>query len=127
MDEELGPKDIYAGLVFHRQIVAFFNAVLVEEMLARRVPVVTLDNPTTSDLPFWSNFRSWQREREGIKSESLFDLMFSCPLFALFLQPTSSISGKNWNLWDVQLKMLVRGRKFARAGRRKERCPASKR
>jgi hypothetical protein len=114
MDEALTPREIYAGHVLHRQIVAFLNAVLVEEIMASHPKMVyTLNNPTRDDTPFWVNFpfRSDRKEQEkGLdyridwEDLPLFHLFFSCPFFGLFLCPKETVKGKSWNLWETQLR-----------------------
>ncbi|GAA4255522.1 hypothetical protein GBZ26_06075 [Azospirillum formosense] len=131
MDEELTAGAVYTGSMLHRQIIAFLNSVLVEEMLAAGVnrkiipkranspstaePV--LDNPTTSDTSFWQNFPfknvasadnyngSADVDFNGLP---LFKLIFSCPLWAFFLMPQTVVARGNkvqgWKILDQQLR-----------------------
>lgn len=131
MDDELTSGVIYTGSMLHRQIVAFLHSILVEEMLAsgvkRRVsqkkndiPTTAepiLDNPTTSDTPFWQNFPFKDFGSEANYNGNaevdftglpLFRLIFSCPLWALFLMPQTVVSRGNkaqgWKILDQQLR-----------------------
>ncbi|GEM_PF-5016815 len=139
MDEEFTARDTYVGTVLHRQIIAFLHAVLVEEMLEngrdryivgdRRTSKLSkvgprLDNAVLSDAPFWDNFPFNVSSADGgidhtgldFTSLPLFRLLFSCPIFALFVSPTSArVSGgksedmnllemmaKSWDCWDLE-------------------------
>lgn len=131
MDDDLTAGTIYTGAMLHRQIVAFLNAVLVEEMLANGVkrkiiPKNTdslstaepfLDNPTTSDTPFWLNFPFEKagadtnykgQAKVDFTSLPLFKLLFSCPLWGFFLMPQTVVARGNrvegWNLLEQQLR-----------------------
>lgn len=76
----------YCGELLHRFIIAFLNAILVEEMLIHGP--MTLKNPSLSDKPFLSNLKRAQ----GDKLEaSLFHLFWSCPLWTYFLDPDSEV------------------------------------
>ncbi|MFP3480812.1 hypothetical protein SB780_38815, partial [Burkholderia sp. SIMBA_057] len=50
IDEEVGRHDRFLGHLLHRQICAFFNALLVEELIYERVDGINLRNPVTSDV-----------------------------------------------------------------------------
>ncbi|MDG3442868.1 hypothetical protein [Nitrospirillum amazonense] len=131
MDDELTAGAIYTGSMLHRQIVAFLNSVLVEEMLVSGVsrnvasknagspskaePV--LDNPTTSDTPFWQNFPFKDVASEAnyggnaavdFSELPLFELIFSCPLWAFFLAPQAVVARGNkiegWKLLEQQIR-----------------------
>lgn len=140
MDDEFTARDTYVGTVMHRQIIAFLHAVLVEEMLengknryfvsdgrtskADKVGP-RLDNAVRSDAPFWDNFpfktslanngaTTIDTTSFDFTGLPLFQLLFSCPIFALFVSPTSArVSGgksadidllqmmvKSWNYWE---------------------------
>ncbi len=123
MDSAVGPQEEYLGALLHRQIVALFNSVLVEELTARRSSFdesrgsrePTLDNPTSDDTPFWRNFPFTGEQSDGDVEETIdmtnvpfFALLFSCPLWALFLSPyVTIIKGsrrERWDLLNLQIK-----------------------
>lgn len=115
MDEELGQDQQYTGNVLHRQIVALFNAALVEERLVRGEPV-RLDNATKHDQIFYENFTGYMASGEGVQDAHRIDfsalpfvhLLFSCPLFGFFLQPTVDVYKGNkeeeWSLLDLHFE-----------------------
>lgn len=76
-----------------------------------------LDNPTKSDTPFWQNFpfaditAEHNLEGEGAADFSglpLFELVFSCPIWAFFLMPETPINRGNraysWKLLEQQFR-----------------------
>ena len=69
------------GFMTHRYIVAFLNAVLVEEAIFGNIPGVKIKHPVTTDYIFEQNLKA-------IKEEplSLFRWIFACPIWGLFLQ-----------------------------------------
>ncbi|UJX40903.1 hypothetical protein K9F62_19820 [Desulfovibrio sp. JY] len=133
------------GRYLHRCIIAFFNAVLVEEYLHLGVDTgterVTLANPVTSDRIFSRNlavlglakpfefesedpiitcdiaydenedpYEQEQNEeiREGTTEYSedfrLFRMLFSCPLWGLFLRaPTKIMHGYTYNVFNQHI------------------------
>lgn len=115
MDVEVPVDSYFAGQLFHRQVIAFLNAVLVEEMLARGVdraqhsrrrvgPI--LDNPTASDVVFYRNFPATGRwDPAQWRDLPLFRTIFSCPLIGLFINPEPVIGGRlhSWNLLEAHV------------------------
>lgn len=86
IDDNLAGTSQFLGQLLHRQIVAFFNAVLVEEALYRRGNVAQPKNPITDDRNFLINL-NWSIE-SGVDL-SFFSFMFSCPLWGNYLNPES--------------------------------------
>lgn len=104
MDTELSSKDLYTGNVLHRQIVAFMNAVLVEEMRTQEnnFSRVILSNPTTSDNNFINNYNSVYEKSNLLEATPLFQMMFSCPLFGMFMSPTVKFNSSDWRWLEKQ-------------------------
>lgn len=68
--------------LFHRFLVVFLNAILVEEAMERDATShMTLTNPTKSDKIFFNNYN------EKTISCPLFEFMLSCPLIQAYLDP----------------------------------------
>lgn len=68
--------------LFHRFLVVFLNAILVEEAMERDATAhMTLTNPTGSDKIFFNNYN------EKTVSCPLFEFMLSCPLIQAYLDP----------------------------------------
>jgi hypothetical protein len=106
MDTELTSKDLYTGNVLHRQIVAFLNAVLVEEKRAQNngLSGITLSNPTSSDHVFIRNYKRVRDGNDSLYNTPLFHMMFSCPLFGIFMAPTTEFMRMKWHWLDEQAK-----------------------
>lgn len=69
--------------LFHRLLVVFLNAVLVEEVLERDATAhMTLANPTGSDKIFFDNYI------ETTTSCPLFEFMLACPFIQAYLDPS---------------------------------------
>ncbi|CAK0775286.1 hypothetical protein CCP2SC5_690006 [Azospirillaceae bacterium] len=120
MDEEFTDKNFYAGTVLHRQIIALFYAVLVEEILEKGDQISTQgegeniggndgfvlghDNVTISDALFWRKIRFDSETSINHNIFPLFSLLFSCPMFCLFVDPTSKHHSGGPFLFDLMLK-----------------------
>jgi len=78
------------GELFSLQIVAFLNAVLIEESKESTEKLyrgINLNNVNTSPRIFLDNLRHIER-REGSRKELKFSRwLFSCPLFLVYLDP----------------------------------------
>ncbi len=90
MIDDLEPKDYFAGFLAHRFIVLFLNALLIECHRFNKFtteggdPIeMELRNPTLSDRIFHNNLRHWEMATNT--ETSLFDYLFSCPLWGLFI------------------------------------------
>ena len=69
--------------LFHRLLVVFLNAVLVEEVMERDATThITLTNPTGSDKIFFDNYI------ETTTSCPLFEFMLACPFIQAYLDPS---------------------------------------
>lgn len=78
---QLQPNQKVADL-FHRFLVVFLNAILVEETMERDAAAhMTLTNPTGSDKIFFDNYN------EKTIPCPLFEFMLSCPLIQAYLDP----------------------------------------
>lgn len=84
IDDDVRVADRYVGWLLHRQIIAFLNALLVEETRHRvGSSEMTLANPVTTDRYFQRNL-----SRRGTPPEpSIFNVIFSCPLWGIYLRP----------------------------------------
>lgn len=92
IDDDIPHRDKYAGWLLHRQIVAFLNAILIEEArhrLGGRANGVSLSHPVTTDRFFLRNLRVLPNLREV----PLFRALFSCPLWFPYLDPDWTSSG----------------------------------
>lgn len=129
--DEIPTKEQYTGTMMHRYIVAFLNAVLVEERLARASgdsgDQPTLSNPVQSDGIFLRNIpKKPHSNSKGSDDQDLekaivdeffnnkilsfddlplFKSFFSCPLFALYVAPVVKIrqgsADVEWNLLEA--------------------------
>jgi hypothetical protein len=91
-DAEVGKRQnnenrYYCGQLLHRFIIAFLNAVLVEEMLVHGP--MTLKNPSIKDDNFILNLDSVANNKINA---SLFWMFWSCPLWGYFLDLRSNVS-----------------------------------
>ena len=69
--------------LFHRLLVVFLNAVLVEEVMERDATThMTLANPTGSDKIFLDNYN-----KKTNSSCLLFEFMLACPFIQAYLDP----------------------------------------
>jgi len=101
MDEHLGPRDRFAGWIMHRHIIAFLHSVLSEDFLSHGSdagtddqPLISPRNPTTRDQIFESSYRRLIDDKDGVGDENknrFFRLIFSCPLWGLYLDPISDV------------------------------------
>ncbi|WP_431862543.1 hypothetical protein [Azospirillum sp.] len=82
IDEEIERKDRFLGGLLHRQIVAFLNSLLVEELRYLRNDKVILKNPITVDNIFVSNM-------QFAEDAPFFNFIFGCPLWSAYLDPES--------------------------------------
>lgn len=100
INSSISNKKIFIGNYIHRCLVAFFNSILVEEYILtyqeEPVPIVALNNPITKDKVFLDNLdKIYDQANEGDSAIDLeymreklplFALVFSCPLWGLYLQ-----------------------------------------
>ncbi len=91
--------------LFHKYVVCFFNAVLIEEMLERnRGAEFVLSNPTDKDNVFVENLKRLARiVEQGITRENdtlqdrqrnvvpVFNFFVNCPLLTTFIDPESEM------------------------------------
>lgn len=107
IDDAIGPRDRFLGHLLHRQIVAFLNALLIEEATYRSVPQsIHLRNAVTKDDIFIQNLELLTNiapPKRGIGSPTgvaaigpktfdtvpFFNRVFSCPLWGAYLNPSS--------------------------------------
>ena len=94
--KEVDAQDLYLGQLLHRFIVAFLNAVLVEEQLHLPNPKIgSLKNPIGSDHLFFQNLKSvfgeqaFQAGEDSLRSSEspFFCWVASCPLLLPFINP----------------------------------------
>lgn len=104
IDEEIQSDQRYAGVLLHRQIVAFLNAVLVEEQIALKEEPglsaaaqsqLALNNPAINDGVFRRNLEILGVETAAPadlrEKAPLFALVWAFPLWGLYLAPTTSV------------------------------------
>lgn len=98
IDSNIPAREFYLGRLLHRHIIAFLNAVLVEELLFlegggdaaakdEASGPATLRNPITRDQSFESNLA------RGADC-AYFQQIFSCPLWFMYLNNGSALLGK---------------------------------
>ncbi len=116
IDDAIGPRERFLGHLLHRQIVAFFNALLVEEAVFRSASAsIDLRNAITKDEVFLSNLRQFPKPQNAKKNTSVplaaadlntksfeavpfFSRVFSCPLWAAYLDPRSDVFGAHMSV-----------------------------
>lgn len=94
IDDDVPHREKYAGWLLHRQIVAFLNAILVEEARHRhggRASTISLSHPVTTDRFFLRNLRALEESTDLYLP--LFRALFSCPLWFPYLEPDWTSSG----------------------------------
>jgi hypothetical protein len=127
-DTEIPLRDKFLGWMIHRYVIAFLNALLIEEIIERQpqnlsTSKFTLNNPTTDDRTFLSNLGIAMGleakpdpmtgnpdrlliGRNKLRAElPVFAAFFGCPLLAPFLYPRSKMADKygGLHLLDVQI------------------------
>lgn len=102
--DSLPQAEMFLGKYIHRCLVAFFNAVLVEEILLGTAEIqevkdsLRLDNPTGSDDLFVNNF---DKVKEHKKYFPFFTAIFSCPLWGIYIK----LGTDTWNRYkDIYTK-----------------------
>jgi hypothetical protein len=81
IDEEIPPPhQWFLGHLFHRHIIAFLNALLVEETLHQETIEVTTRNPLSDSRIFLRNLKL-------TATHPFFDFIWTCPLWGAFLDP----------------------------------------
>jgi hypothetical protein len=80
IDEEIQSHQWFLGHLFHRHIVAFLNALLVEETLHQETIEITTRNPLSDSRIFLRNLKL-------TATHLFFDFIWSCPLWGAFLDP----------------------------------------
>lgn len=95
--EEVGVGKWYAGNLLHRYVVAFLNAVLIEEFMETIVPAAEATHllpnflsPARTDFPFFDNLVKIYFKRK--ESLPLFNIVFSCPFWGGYLRPKLYLS-----------------------------------
>ncbi len=88
---ESSTKDLPLDELFHRQVVAFLNAVLIEdarENLDGASSRLNINNTNTDDLIFTNNLRVMirQRSRGQLSKLDFSSWMFSCPILQAYLK-----------------------------------------
>jgi len=108
--DETQTTEWYAGNLLHRYIVAFLNAVLVEEHLARNHRGdIRLQSVAQSDYSFVVNLNHYfcsRREQSVSAQYPWFDLFFRCPLWAVYLRPPRTDWARameNGGAWSAQV------------------------
>jgi len=108
--DETPSTEWYAGNLLHRYIVAFLNAVLVEEHLARGYSEdVRLQSVAQTDYSFVVNLEHYLRAHQGDRVSDRypwFDLFFRCPLWAIYLRPPRTDwapAKENGAAWSAQV------------------------
>ncbi|KAA0570262.1 hypothetical protein [Azospirillum sp. Sh1] len=84
IDEEVDRNDRFLGYLLHRQICAFFNALLVEELIYEKAEEINLRNPVTSDAVLSTNLRIADKA-------PFFTALFKCPLWSVYLNLDSAV------------------------------------
>jgi hypothetical protein len=86
--EEL--KDLHAGFVIERFVVAFLNACLVEECLHNKQDIqLNLDRPISAEDNFVQNLAKIRSDLVPKEIYPLFSWVFACPVWSILLGPDS--------------------------------------
>ncbi|KQR94227.1 hypothetical protein ASG01_15235 [Chryseobacterium sp. Leaf180] len=80
-------RDILLGELFNYQIIAFFNAILIEDTLEqmRNEPGLNMDNTNLSTKIFKKNLNKLNNEKFNTSSLSLSRWLLSCPLLLCYI------------------------------------------
>lgn len=103
MTDELTNDRMFLGHLMHRMIIAYLNAILVEELRASNEHVgINLRNPLTTDIPFITNLNAYdKRIKEHTDALPFFQHMFSCPLWGAYINPEDE---QDTSVWTRYLK-----------------------
>lgn len=86
-EEKIAIRDYFLGSLNHRLIVAFLNSVLtLESVDQRKSSNVIVKRATTDDRVFNTNYNNSE-----LDALPLFNFIFSCPIWLLYVKPGSSI------------------------------------
>lgn len=95
-DKTYEPRHRFLGVIIHRQIIGFLNAVLVEELRHTKdmdktgsiFPSVSLNNPVLADDIYVNNLRQVYKYNSKTKEEflPLYKHLASCPIWQPFFQ-----------------------------------------
>jgi hypothetical protein len=77
---EIQSHQWFLGHLFHRHIIAFLNALLVEETLHQETIEVSTRNPLSDSKIFLRNLKL-------TSPRPFFDFIWSCPIWGVFLDP----------------------------------------
>lgn len=85
-------KNILLGELFNYQIIAFFNAVIIEDTLEqlRNKPQLNMDNTNLSNRIFKNNLNKLNRQPLNTSSLTLSRWLLSCPLLLCYIDRNDS-------------------------------------
>ncbi|MCK5296795.1 MAG: hypothetical protein KAJ75_07880 [Alphaproteobacteria bacterium] len=124
IDADAKSKNKFLGEIFHRFIIAFLNAVLVEEALNKQdIEEVQLNNPVTSDNIFINNLKKTEKT-----AFPFFDWIVSCPVWLLYLNSNSDVfkkisgkeEGNKEGLYTLLNKVKIKSSKEKKEEKKKE-------
>lgn len=101
-------SEMKVGDLLHRQIVAFLNSILVEEIMENKGSgQLRLRNPRNSDQIFIDNFKG------NTDFHPLFDFIFSCPLIQSYVDPVlfekMSVDRPEINIYSNLSNLNIKG------------------
>jgi len=94
-----------AGNIMHRWVVLFLNSLLVEEAISNGFQNLKLNNPITSDAIFISNLNAVYNVKNNTRTRGeahirntapLFEWIFTCPVWAFFLDNNQQTETFDW-------------------------------
>lgn len=93
-DKAYKPSQRFLGIIIHRQIIGFLNAVLVEELRQKKdigkdssfYSGIGLDNPVLADDIYINNLKKFESQQKSIERSPLHHHLAICPLWSPFLE-----------------------------------------
>lgn len=93
-DKAYKPSQRFLGIIIHRQIVGFLNAVLVEEQRQKKdldkdnsiYSEIGLDNPVLADDIYINNLKKFESLQQSTELSPLHHHLAMCPLWSPFLE-----------------------------------------
>lgn len=93
-DKTYKPRQRFLGVIIHRQIVGFLNAVLVEELRHKKdmanseqnFASVSMNNPVLADKIYLDNYNNLRKTDPEHSNSPLHHYLLNCPLWAPFLE-----------------------------------------
>ena len=100
IDTEIADSNKYLGSSIHRYVVAFLNAVMIEEATLSNIKLI-YKNAINADDIF---LRNYKRLSDG--NLPIFRWIFKCPVWGLYLQPKEMSDDKKTEIMDIYERHL---------------------